>query len=183
MSPLNDVRPTMAPDVTVEAVSANADWNNQNARNDTPVAPYAGVAPCRKKYWWPIHPLPSPNMNAKPIAQNNRPHRHVSNTHSMRMLTVSRDRANPASRPMKPACMKNTRNAVTSTHTVLMGLTKSLAWCCVTAVAAPAAELKYQFDACIAPRSNATAAIFPARMIPMSFRDSLFLRLLNRVSM
>ena len=29
---------------------------------------------------------------------------------------------------MKPACMKNTRNAVTSTHTVLIGLTKSFAW-------------------------------------------------------
>src|ERR1700742_558648 len=38
-------------------------------------------------------------------------------------LIVSRSRANPASRNMKPACMKNTRNAVTNTHKVLMGLT------------------------------------------------------------
>src|SRR3954452_24878085 len=144
MSPLNEVRPTMAPEVTVDAVSAKANWNSQKARNDTPVAPYAGVAPCRKKYWCPIHPFPAPNMNAKPIAQNRSPQRHVSNTHSMRMLTVSRDRAKPASRPMKPACMKNTRNAVTNTHTVLMGLTKSLAACCGAPVAAPAAESKYQ---------------------------------------
>src|ERR1700677_385728 len=38
-------------------------------------------------------------------------------------FTDSRVRANPASRNMKPACMKNTRNAVTSTHMVLMGFT------------------------------------------------------------
>ena len=35
MSPLKPVRPTMAPDVTVDAVSAKANWNNQNARNAT----------------------------------------------------------------------------------------------------------------------------------------------------
>ena len=45
--------------------------------------------------------------------------------HSSRMFTVSRDRANPASSIMKPACMKNTRKAVTSTHTVFSGLTMS----------------------------------------------------------
>ena len=39
MSPLNPVRPTMAPDVIVEHVSANANWNSQNARNATPVEP------------------------------------------------------------------------------------------------------------------------------------------------
>ena len=44
------------------------------------------------------------------------------------MLTVSRDRAKPASRAMNPACMKNTRNAVTSTHTVLIGLMMSAAF-------------------------------------------------------
>src|ERR1700761_3192397 len=38
-------------------------------------------------------------------------------------LMVSRSRAKPASRNMKPACMKNTRNAVTSTHIVLIALT------------------------------------------------------------
>src|SRR5580704_8704205 len=38
-------------------------------------------------------------------------------------LTVSRVRAKPASRNMNPACMKNTRKAVTSTHMVLIGFT------------------------------------------------------------
>ena len=48
---------------------------------------------------------------------------------------------------MNPACMKNTRNAVTSTHTVLIGLTKSLAWCCTDRRSPrPPAELRYQFD-------------------------------------
>ena len=123
------VRPTMAPDVMVDAVSAKANWNRKNAKKATPVVPYAGVAPCRKKFEWPIKPLPMPNWNAKPMAQYRIPHRHVSKTHSIMMLTDSRERAKPASRAMKPACMKKTRKAVTSTHTVLMGLTKSLAWC------------------------------------------------------
>src|SRR2546421_12635846 len=70
-----------------------------------------------------MKPLPAPNWNAKPNAQYRIPHKHVSNTHSMRTLTVSRVRAKPASRNMKPACMKNTRNAVTNTHIVLIGLT------------------------------------------------------------
>ncbi len=124
---MNPVRPTMAPDVIVEHVSANANWNSQNARNATPVEPYVAGAPCRRKYWEPIRPLPSPNMNAKPNAQNNSPHRNVSTTHSVRTFTVSRERANPASSAMNPACMKNTRNAVTRTQTVLTGFTRSLA--------------------------------------------------------
>ena len=37
MSPLKLVRPTMAPDVMVDAVSANANWKSTNARNATPV--------------------------------------------------------------------------------------------------------------------------------------------------
>jgi hypothetical protein len=35
MSPLKLVRPTMAPDVMVEAVSAKANWNRKKARNAT----------------------------------------------------------------------------------------------------------------------------------------------------
>ena len=66
-------------------------------------------------------------MNANPNAQNSRPHRHVSTMHSARTLTVSRDRAKPASRPMNPACMKNTRNAAMSVHIVLIGFTSSFA--------------------------------------------------------
>src|SRR5438067_7301124 len=126
MSPLNDVRPTMAPEVTVDAVSAKANWKRKKARNATFVDPYAAGALFRKKYWCPMIEFPTPNWKAKPNAQYRSPHRHVSNTHSKRMLTVSLDRANPASRPMNPACMKNTRKAVTSTQIVLIGLTKSL---------------------------------------------------------
>src|SRR3954471_5211534 len=81
--------------------------------------------PSRKKNSLPMKPLPVPNMNANPTANQRIPHRHVSKMHSIMMLTDSRDRAKPASSAMKPACMKNTRNAVTSTHIVLMGLMKS----------------------------------------------------------
>ena len=70
-----------------------------------------------------MKPFPAPNMNAKPQAQKSRPQRQVSTIPSRRTFTVSRVRANPASRNMNPACMKNTRNAVTSTHMVLIGFT------------------------------------------------------------
>jgi len=71
---------------------------------------------------------------------------------------------------MNPACMKNTRNAVTNTQTVLMGLTKSLATCAGAPVAAPAAESKYQLAPFIKPSRMTTAVIFPARMTPISLR-------------
>ena len=70
--------------------------------------------------------LPSPNMKAKPHAQKSRPQRQVSTTHSMRTLTVSRVRQNPASSMVKPTCIPKTRNAATSVHAVLTGLTISL---------------------------------------------------------
>ena len=64
-------------------------------------------------------------MNAKPNAQNNSAHRHVSAMHEIMTLDTSRVLANPASKNMKPACMKNTRNAVTSVHVVFTGFTMS----------------------------------------------------------
>ena len=48
--------------------------------------------------------------------------------HSIITLEVSRVLANPPSSIMNPACMKKTRNAVTQTHIVLMGLTTSSAF-------------------------------------------------------
>ena len=113
----------MAPEVIVEHVSANAYWNRKNARMATPVEPYVSGAPCRKKYWWPMIPFPEPNMKAKPNAQKRSPQRHVSTMPSRRTLTVSRVRANPASRNMNPACMKKTRKAVTQVHIVLIAFT------------------------------------------------------------
>ena len=126
---MKPVRPTIAPDVIVEHVSAKANWNRKNAMNATPVSNvpwyvYVASAPFRKKNSWPMKPLPKPNMKAKPNAQNSSAHRHVSTMHSWRMLTTSRVRAKPASSIMKPACMKNTRNAATSTHAVLVPLTR-----------------------------------------------------------
>ena len=67
----------------------------------------------------------------------------MSKTHSSRTFTVSRDRAKPASRAMNPACMKNTRKAVTRTQMVFTGLTKSFVWWTTSAKGdAPAAESK-----------------------------------------
>src|SRR5580698_3821683 len=67
------------------------------------------------------------------------PQRHVSTTHSMSTLTVSRDRQKPASSIVNPTCMPNTRNAATSVHTVLIGLMMSEALTSGAGAAAPAA--------------------------------------------
>src|SRR5215467_8163722 len=127
MSPMNPQRPTMAPDVIVEHVSANANWNTQNASSGTPVVMYVSGSPLRKNPVMPMNPLPGSNMNANPQAQNVTPQIQVSTMPSTRMLIDSRDRANPASSITKPTCMQNTRNAASSTHTVLSALTSALA--------------------------------------------------------
>src|ERR1700694_821246 len=111
MSPTNPQRPTIAPDVIVEHVSANANWKTQKASRGTPVVPYVSAKPFRKNPVVPMNPLPGSNMNAKPQAQNVIPQMQVSTIPSTRMLTASRDRANPASSITKPTCMPNTRNA------------------------------------------------------------------------
>ena len=46
---MKPVRPTMAPEVMVEHVSAKANWNRKKAMNATPVVPYVVGAPFRKK--------------------------------------------------------------------------------------------------------------------------------------
>ena len=49
----------------------------------------------------------------------------MSAIHEIMTFETSRVLANPASKNMNPACMKNTRNAVTSVHVVFSGLTMS----------------------------------------------------------
>src|SRR4249919_520151 len=123
MSPTNPHRPTIAPDVIVEQVSANANWKTQNARSGTPVEPYVSARPFRKNPVVPMNPFPGSNMNAKPHAQKVTPQMQVSTMPSTRMLIDSRDRANPASSMTNPTCIPNTRNAAISVHAVLMALT------------------------------------------------------------
>src|SRR5712671_955563 len=122
MSPMNPHRPTIAPEVMVEQVSANANWNTQNASSGTPVVPYVSATPLRKNPVVPMNPLPGSNMNAKPQAQNVIPQMQVSTMPSTRMLMDSRDRANPASSITKPTCIPNTRKAAISVQAVLMAL-------------------------------------------------------------
>src|SRR5215510_1246399 len=109
MSPMNPQRPTIAPDVIVEQVSANANWNTQYASSGTPVVRYVSGMPFRKNPCVPIHGEPSMNMNAKPQAQNVTPQMQVSTMPSTRMLIDSRERANQASRITQPTCMQKTR--------------------------------------------------------------------------
>src|SRR4029450_1741249 len=122
MSPTNPQRPTMPPDVIVEQVSANANWNTQNASNGTPVVPYVSASPLRKNPVVPMKPLPGSNTTAKPHAQNVTPQMHVSTMPSTRMLIDSRERAKPASSITNPTCIQNTRKAASSTQMVLRAL-------------------------------------------------------------
>src|SRR5437588_3527069 len=127
-----------------------------------------------------MKPLPRPNWKAKPIAQYRIPHTHVSKTHDISAFTGSRDRAKPASRAMNPACMKNTRNAVTSTQTVFRGLTTSPACTATSCMGdAPAAVSKNHANPLIAARTDAIPSIFPPRRIANCLRTSFSL---NRLS-
>src|SRR5271170_7297550 len=92
----------------------------------------------------PIHGVPGQNMNAKPHSQKVTPQMQVSAIPSTRILTVSRDRANPDSSITKPTCMQKTRYAATSVHTVLIALT--FAGGKAGAVSAYAAEGRYHFE-------------------------------------
>src|SRR5216684_376967 len=122
-APMKSQRPIIAPEVTVEQVSANAYWKTQYARSGTPVVPYVGARLCSMKPVVPIHGVPGQNMNAKPHSQKVTPQIQVSAIPSTRMFTVSRERANPDSSMTKPTCMQKTRYAATSVQTVLIALT------------------------------------------------------------
>src|SRR5580765_6322892 len=125
MSPMNPQRPTIAPDVMVEQVSAKANWNTQYASSGTPVVKYVSGSPFKKKPVVPMKPLPGSNMKAKPQAQNVTPQMQVSTMPSTRMLMDSRDRANPASSITNPTCMQKTRKAASRTQTVLSAFTSA----------------------------------------------------------
>src|SRR5436190_841497 len=112
----------MAPDVIVEQVSANANWNTQYAKSGTPVVPYTSGIPFKNQPCNPMKPLPGMNMNAKPHAQKVTPQMQVSTMPSTRMLIDSRDRAKPASSMTNPTCMPKTRNAAINVQAVLMAL-------------------------------------------------------------
>src|SRR6478752_6983414 len=154
MSPTNPQRPTIAPDVIVEQVSANANWNTQNASSGTPVEPYVSASPFRKNPVVPMKPLPGSNMNAKPQAQNVTPQMQVSTMPSTRMLMDSRERAKPASSMTNPTCMPKTRNAAISVHAVLMAL--------ISGVGPPAsANTAWPRNTPIAVRSRIRPMAFP----------------------
>src|ERR1700690_3785939 len=157
-SPIKSQRPIIAPEVTVEQVSANAYWNTQYANTGTPVVPYVGANPCSMKPVVPIHGVPGQNMKAKPQSQKVTPQMQVSAIPSTRMLTVSRERANPDSSMTKPTCMQKTRYAATSVQTVLIALICGGG--SAGAVSAYAEAGRYHFD--ISKRTSPSPTILPA---------------------
>src|SRR4029077_14929276 len=90
-------------------------------------------------------------------------------------------RANPASSIMKPACMKNTRNAVTSTHMVLVAFTMSVTGGSPD-VCAPATLCSHGATTQTTPRAMLTPTILPVRYTTKKRLDSFCLIFsLNRV--
>src|SRR5690349_7735938 len=119
---MKPVRPTIAPDVIVEQVSANANWKTQKASRGTPVEPYVAGNPIRKNPEEPIQGVPGINIKAKPNAQKSTPQIQVSAIPSTKILTASRWRAKPASSISKPTCIQKTRKAAIKVQTVLIAL-------------------------------------------------------------
>src|SRR6266700_843365 len=91
-----------------------------------PVVRYVEGSPDKKKPCVPIQGVPGSNMKAKPQAQNKIPQMQVSAMPSTRILTDSRERANPASSITNPTCIQKTRKVATSVPTVLNALTRSV---------------------------------------------------------
>src|SRR3984957_6412980 len=156
-SPMKSQRPIIAPEVTVEQVSANAYWKTQYASSGTPVVTYVGARPCSMKPVVPIYAVPGQNMKAKPHSQKVTPQMQVSAIPSTRMFTVSRERANPDSSMTKPTCMQKPRYAATSVQTVLIALTCGGGK--AGAASAYATDGRYHFE--ISKRTSPSPIILP----------------------
>ena len=86
--------------------------------------------------------------------------------HEIMTFETSRVLANPASKNMNPACMKNTRNAVTNVQVVFTGFTMSSglsAGVVCPSIEAPALVLKYQVIAHSPSTTMPRPIIFPPK--------------------
>src|ERR1700689_4605343 len=124
----------------------------------------------------PIHGVPGQNMKANPHSQKVTPQMQVSAIPSTRMLTVSRERANPDSSMTKPTCMQKTRYAATSVQTGLIALICGGG--SAGAVSAYAEAGRYHFD--ISKRTSPSPTILPAIKTP-ALRRTIGSRQLSRI--
>ena len=107
----------MPPATIVAAAPQNAAWKSQNASSGMS-APLS--APTRNQPLRPMNAFPSPNMIAYPNMKNPIDAMQKSRKFFVRIFVVFFARMNPASTMPNPACIKKTRNAATSTHSVSM---------------------------------------------------------------
>ena len=98
---------------------------------------YTSGIPCRKNHSVPKKPLPAPNISPNPSKMKPIVVIVVSIRFSAMMFTTFFERTKPASKKPKPACMKNTRNAATNTHTVSTALTTLSLSCAKVVLAYP----------------------------------------------
>ena len=113
-----------------------------------------------------MNPFPGSNMKAKPQSQNVTPQMQVSAIPSTRMLTDSRERANPASSRTKPTCIPNTRNAATSVQTVLIAFTAAIGSSAGAGVAACAPSIDGRNHRVISVNTMLSPIAFPRKSSP-----------------
>ncbi len=113
-----------------------------------------------------MNPFPGSNMKANPQSQNVTPQMQVSAIPSTRILTDSRERANPASSNTKPTCMPNTRNAATNVHTVLIALTVAMGSRAGAGVAAWAPSIAGRNHRVISVNTMPSPMAFPRKSSP-----------------
>ena len=175
MSPLKLVRPTMAPEVIVDAVSAKANWNStEGEERHAGARRRRGVDAVQEEVLVADEPVAGAELEGEP----DRPVQEAAEARVEDALHHDVDGSpgtgrSPASRAMKPACMKNTRNAVTSTHTVLIGDTKSFALWATSCKGAAPAGLSSRVPKVHPPRTRVMPIIFPLSRMAMVFRTSL----------
>ncbi len=113
----------------VAAAAQKTNWKKKKARVGMVRPGYTSGRLRMANHSVPKNALPEPNIRPKPTKIKPRVLIVVSMKFSAMMLTTCLERTNPASRKPKPACMKNTRNAATSTHTVSSAFTSGCSPC------------------------------------------------------
>src|SRR3972149_5777972 len=138
----NRTRSATAPETMVAAVPAKTSWKKNFAQSGTPVqlsaeytplyaSPVAGLPSAPPRNQSPCVPnsgVPSPNMMPKPTARKAIDETANTTKFFARIVTVFLARQKPDSTEAKPRFMKNTRNAVASTHTVSTATLRSVAF-------------------------------------------------------
>ena len=126
MSPLKPVRPTMAPDVIVERGVGEGELEQEERQERDARVERRRSRRSRRAVQEEVLVADEAVAARRTEGEADRPEQEPAQARVDDALQQDVDRlprpGEAASSAMKPACMKNTRNAATSTHMVLIGL-------------------------------------------------------------